>query len=227
MATIIRFDIVHSGKSGTVEYSERGKKKKVHVCFPDSTMQDLATECILKSRSFWSGIEELKNCGFDVLKDGKMNSDRPVYIHIPKTGGTYVRNVLSHITYVNHSKFVSGGYEWPEIKGYTNELVYKTELLDGHTVFATVRNIWDWLVSYWAHAGGHDPNYRDDQHYDRTIADQGFDYFVRAIADRGNTIWPNRGVIHFALWDSAGKFLPHYLLRADCLDQDLAVFNRS
>ena len=71
------------------------------------------------------------------------------YIHIPKTGGITLRKRLSEIngTYIHNPPHGS-------IKNYNT---------DGHYVFATIRNPFDWYVSFWSHER---PNWSHDL-YDR------------------------------------------------------------
>ena len=71
------------------------------------------------------------------------------YIHIPKTGGITLRKRLSEIngTYFHNPPHGS-------IKNYNT---------DGHYVFATIRNPFDWYVSFWSHER---PNWSHDL-YDR------------------------------------------------------------
>lgn len=59
-----------------------------------------------------------------------------VYIHMPKTGGTWVANVLLKLL---QAKQVGDGHG-PSMPG------------EGRVVFGTVRDPWTWYVSWWLHA---------------------------------------------------------------------------
>lgn len=161
----------------------------------------------------------------------------PAYIHIPKTGGTYLgqlennsRSVLKPCVYLGHCYIVQNSKEVNPLyspHSKFQKLSHQTAILQSeinkHIVFATVRNIFDWLVSYAAHAGGWNPKYRDLDHYDFHNSNKGFDYLLNTIANREN-IWPNRKFIFFQLFGSNGQFVADWLNRNETLDQDLNDF---
>ena len=153
------------------------------------------------------------------------------YIHIPKTGGTYLaqlegnrRSVLSSLLYLGHTYIVTQEGipnplyfpRDPENSAYVDRL----EDIRHFKVVSTVRNPFSWLVSYAAHAGGWTPSYRDEEHYDYEVANKGFDYLVRTIADREET-WPNRKFIFCQLFCNNGEMVVDWFNRTESLDDDL------
>ncbi len=155
------------------------------------------------------------------------------YIHIPKTGGTYLAqlesqtkpviepmNYLGHCYIVNDLNVINPIDDLPGRD--MNRVVLKNSL-GNSIIFSTVRNIFDWLVSYYFHAGGFNPKYCDPNHYDYINANKGFDYLLNVIANREEP-WPNRKFIYFQLFTDNGEFLPDWLNRTHSLDEDLAHF---
>jgi len=61
-----------------------------------------------------------------------------------------------------------------EPKNIVNE-----RFLKQYTVVSTVRNTYDWLVSYAGHAGGWNPKYKNPDHHDYEAATKGFDYLIK------------------------------------------------
>lgn len=159
----------------------------------------------------------------------------PVFIHVPKTGGTYLgqlealrRPVLWPVRYEGHKVVVEGDRpahpeSYPPV-GLRNRRNYIPRAeLEGRLVFSTVRNIYDWLVSYAGHAGGWNPRYDHPSHYDYAVASKGFDYLVRTIADR-EAPWPCRKLIHFQLFSEGGDLVVDWINRTETLDADLERF---
>ncbi len=155
----------------------------------------------------------------------------PAFIHIPKTGGTYLGQlestqtpVIQPVKHLGHRYVVTNPdslnpiynvppYNWPK---------YTINYADTHKylLFVVVRNIYDWLVSYYHHAGGTNEKYRNMEHYDYALAQKGFDYLVNSIMDRED-IWPNRKFIFFQVFADNGKLVADYILRNSTLDADL------
>jgi hypothetical protein len=162
-----------------------------------------------------------------------LGRQRLAYLHVPKTGGTYVKQdesdakpVISSLRYLGHVYVTSEA-------GIPNPLYYPRDLansqnviplheIERYTVVSTVRNIFDWLVSYASHAGGWNPRYHDPDHYDFEAANRSFDYLVRTLADREQP-WPGRRFIHCQLFCSDGRLVVDWLNRNDSLDADLAA----
>lgn len=154
-----------------------------------------------------------------------------VYLHIPKTGGTYLRNcegdgdsiispmiTIGH-NYVGDSKDVKNPIYDPHDLLRLHDITLVGSLADKF-VFTTVRNPFSWFASYAAHAGGWNPKYCDPTHYDYEASNRGFDYLLKTIAGR-DTPWPNRRFIHCQLFTNRGEFVPHWICRQESLDADL------
>jgi hypothetical protein len=159
--------------------------------------------------------------------------DRLAYIHVPKTGGTYLaqlesdsRPVLSSLRYLGHTYVVDG-------EGIPNPLysprdaercgwVVPLREVERYCVVSTVRNVFDWLVSYASHAGGWNPRYRNPDHYDFEAANRSFDYLIRSLADREQP-WPSRKLIHCQLFCSNGRLVTDWINRNDSLEDDLGA----
>jgi len=157
------------------------------------------------------------------------------YLHIPKTGGTYIAQsekssipVIKPIHYLGHTYIVDKPgipnplYHPRDEKNENNVILFSE--LEKTTVFATVRNIFSWLVSYAWHAGGWNPKYRDPEHYDYDAANKGFDYLVKTISNRDN-IWPNRKFIFCQLFCNNGILVANWICRTETLDNDLNEFS--
>jgi len=99
--------------------------------------------------------------------------------------------------------------------------VVPRETADAYFVVSTVRNIFSWLASYAAHAGGWNPQYNDPSHYDYANANKGFEYLVKAIAHREDQ-WPCRRFIHCQIFSSGGDLMADHINRQESLDDDLA-----
>jgi hypothetical protein len=154
------------------------------------------------------------------------------YVHIPKTGGTYIaqlesdrRPVISPIRYLGHTYIVHRD-------GIPNPLYYPRDPVNAqnviflrdaeqYTVVSTVRNVFDWLVSYAWHAGGWNPRYRNPDHHDFEAANKGFGYLVQTVANREDP-WPSRRFIHCQLFCSDGALVVDWVNRLESLDTDLA-----
>ena len=148
------------------------------------------------------------------------------FLHIPKTGGTYVSKLKLNMEYWGHSSVVDlsrkGCKVYPHGTGMIRTVPYST--VKQHYVFAVVRNIYAWLVSYAGHAGGWNPQYCDTNHYDYKASNNGFDYLLKTIANRDAGVWPNRKLVFFQLFCDNTEFIVDRLLRSETLDHDLCVF---
>jgi len=150
------------------------------------------------------------------------------FLHIPKTGGTYVaRNdkVIFPIDDLNHSVFVhkaenTPGY--PPSPGYLHKMRKDVSLMStpDRICFASVRNPYSWLVSYWFHSGCNIPESEKPSHYDYRLARKGFKQFVATIADRDEG-WPSKKFIHFALFSDRGDLMVNRLVHQETLDVEL------
>src|SRR5210317_1562443 len=99
------------------------------------------------------------------------------YIHIPKTGGTYIGQLettsnpviwplryLGHVAIVANTDYPNYLY-YPRDPENSHRTVMKN-ILQQYFVFSTVRNIFSWLVSYAGHAGAWPNKYFNPEHYD-------------------------------------------------------------
>lgn len=161
-------------------------------------------------------------------------SAEPVFIHIPKTGGTYVaqresdRNpVIWPIRYLGHvcvtEKKRQRFMHYPPV-GFTNPSLICRKELSKCVVLSSVRNIFSWLVSYAGHSGGYSTKYHDENHYDYENSRKGFDYLIKTIANRESP-WPSRKFIHFQIFSDFGCLIVDYLARNETLDDDLKAFS--
>jgi len=157
----------------------------------------------------------------------------PTFIHVPKTGGTYVMQLESgdeavlqgvrsfgHSYVIDHENELNPIYLW-HCGQLAREAVVPRGMVDGSFVFATVRNIFSWLVSYAGHAAGWNPRYEASRHYDHANARKGFEYLVKVIANREEQ-WPNRKFIHCQLFSSGTDLIVDQINRQETLDKDLA-----
>ena len=144
-----------------------------------------------------------------------------IFLHVPKTGGTYVarnKGVLSPIFDLNHAVLAkmpyTGNSDYPPTPGYRAVMLMDISLVNKpyRLCFATVRNPYDWFVSYWYHTSG-----------DRPLAQKDFDFFVREIAER-DVGWPSKKLLYFAFFSYEGDFVIDRLLHQENLDGELAEF---
>ena len=157
---------------------------------------------------------------------------KPAYIHVPKTGGTYLGQlesenspVITGIKYLGHCTLINDKLKkkasFPPKIGYVETATFSEKIKNKHYLFSTVRNPYDWLVSYWNHSGGYTAKYANCNHYDYKNSRRGFEYLVKTIANRDGDIWPSRKFIFFALFSYSGDFLPKWICRTESLDKDL------
>lgn len=149
------------------------------------------------------------------------------FLHIPKTGGTYIgqldsfgKPVVSPLFYLGHS-IISDDDSFAVPTGYSKAKMLPNHVLKGRKTFSVVRNPFDWLVSYVGFSAGWNKAHLNKSHYDGHITKQGFDYAVKHIVERESDTWPSRSFLFFQLFDNHGEFIPDYLLRNERLDIDL------
>lgn len=154
-----------------------------------------------------------------------------ILLHCPKTGGTYVcqhesneKPVLSGLHNWGHSTVTSdksGINPFYAFKDNGLNPIFLESEINSKPIISIVRNHFDWLVSYFYHAGGDKNNkYYNSRHYDAKIAEKGFEYLVKSICDRDD-VWPNNKFIFRQIFSSSGHFLPDCIARTHSLDADL------
>lgn len=145
----------------------------------------------------------------------------PVFVHIPKTGGTYVTSRFPR------DAFVSLNHMLLRVKR-TDEYIplglvgTKWKPSSNHVLFTTVRNPLTFFRSYYHHVIGHGL-YHNHSHYDFEIAQKGFDYLMRNIMERDD-IWPSRKFLYPQLFDQSGKLIVRWINRTENLDEDMKLF---
>lgn len=144
-----------------------------------------------------------------------------VFLHTPKTGGNYVIAALDGITTeANHEVYADSNWVLPQdyppsgayLTYWFNFAIKDINLLkQPNTIcFATVRNPFDWLVSFY-----HVVPYG--------IGITSFADFVETIADRDSD-WPSRKFIYFQFFSYQGEFLVDRLLYQDVLNDEIEIF---
>lgn len=163
--------------------------------------------------------------------------ERAFYVHVPKTGGTYLgqvegsrRPVVDGVRYGGHTYIVDDPDALNPIylrhsDRDARRAVTPRAQIAHMQVLSCVRNVFDWLVSYYWHCGGLNPAYDDPDHYDRRRADRGFEYLVKSIADRDGQ-WPSRRLVFVQLFSSSGSFVCDRVFRTESLDTELETFAR-
>ena len=155
----------------------------------------------------------------------------PAFLHVPKTGGTYLaqnetnhRPIIRPMKYIGHY-FVVASLDMPRPvfppAGFRPTFVVEKRALEPYFVFTTVRNPYSFLVSYLWHAGGLNPKYNNPDHYDYANARRGFDYLIKTIANR-DAPWPSRKFIHAQIFCDDGDLIVDWVNNTERLDDDLA-----
>lgn len=157
----------------------------------------------------------------------------PAYLHIPKTGGTYLaqregggQKALWPFRYLGHTYVIDHPGEHNIIYldhniPFAKRKVMLRSRLEKYFIISTARNIFHWLVSYTSHAAGWNPRYRNSDHYDFDYANKGVEHMIKTIVNREQP-WPSRKFIHAELFSSGGSLMVDWLNRTNTLDQDLA-----
>lgn len=130
------------------------------------------------------------------------------FIHIPKTGGTYVsqhdnldESVVSPLRNLGHATVVDPDWQlfWDVPAPFGEGNAFPRACLGSSFVFSNIRNPYSFFVSYLHHAAGRMEQFRNPHHYDFVTAKKGFDYLLKTIADR-DAPWPSRKLVHYQLF---------------------------
>lgn len=161
-----------------------------------------------------------------------LKSRPPAFLHIPKTGGTYLvqlesdnNPVISPLKYLGHHWVVRSLRRLDPVyppQGFRPTFVLDKGTLRPYFVFTTVRNPFSFLVSYMWHAGGLNPKYHDPDHYDFANARKGFEYLLKTIVNRDEP-WPSRKLIHAQLFCDDGDLIVDWINHNESLDDDLKL----
>jgi hypothetical protein len=151
------------------------------------------------------------------------------FLHIPKTGGTYIgqldsfgKPVVDNLYYLGHSLVEFNGIDYPYIPvGYSPTKVISEKNLKKEKTFSVVRNPFDWIVSYVGFSAGWNQKYFNPNHYDLELTEQGFVIAVKKILTRSGNVWPNNKFLFFQLFDSSGNLIPDMILKNESLDADV------
>ena len=156
------------------------------------------------------------------------------FLHIPKTGGTFLtqaetdgETVVNPIRNLGHVTVLDDNAEFDldVAKPYSQSATIKRAEIKHLVIFSNVRNIYSFFVSYLFHAGGFNPKYRATFHYDFDSAQKGFDYLIKTIADR-DELWPSRRFVNYMLFSQpSGEFIPTWLNYTETLDDDLIAMS--
>jgi hypothetical protein len=147
-------------------------------------------------------------------------SSKPVaiFIHIPKTGGSYL-----NLSFPKFS-FVSMGHVLIR-KALNDEYIpvgligTKIKIPKNFFVFSTVRNPLTFFRSYYHHVIGHGP-WHNPNHYDFNAGKKGFDYLMKTIMNRTDK-WPSRKFLFPQLFDQDGNLIVNWINKNESLDRDM------
>jgi len=171
------------------------------------------------------------------ITDVLPGKEATAFLHVPKSGGTYQAQletskhpVISPLKYLGHSDVVDedGDVNLTYLQHdqqHARDSVIARRDIRRYYMVSSVRNLFDWFVSYAGHAGAWNSRYQSSEHYDYENAQRGFDYLLKTIADREDQ-WPSRKFVHCQLFSSGGDLVVDWLNRTNSLDDDLQILAR-
>jgi len=158
------------------------------------------------------------------------------FLHIPKTGGSYVHQgkPITPIINLGHKNILDNPNDFDI---FENPLYYKdfqnkervrknhlgisAQSIQNKFIFSNIRNIFKWLVSFAGHIGCWNAKHNvGSMHYDYKYAQKGFDYYIKTIANR-TFPYPSKKFLFTQLFSSQGSFIVDWLNYTDTLDNDL------
>lgn len=153
---------------------------------------------------------------------GKANNNfqKIGFIHIPKTGGTYLSSLKEQLPFISFNHVLSRDDRSDRFCPVGLTAIKSNKIRD-YYLFSVVRNPFGFFRSYYHHVLGSRIHYNYN-HYDYHNAQRGFDYLVNTIIHREDT-WPSRKFLYPQLFDEAGIPLINFVLRQEQLDQDLDI----
>lgn len=154
----------------------------------------------------------------------------PSFLHIPKTGGTFLGQlessnlpVISPINYLGHSNIAEKKNNVRHVKGYPKKTIPYKQVAKSK-IFSVARHPLDWLVSYAGHAGGWNEKYCDHNHHDYTLASTDFKKLIIDIFNRKDK-WPGKSPLILKYFSAEGLFLPDYILFNETLEEGLIMLS--
>jgi len=147
-----------------------------------------------------------------------------VFVHIPKTGGTYITSYFPNYGFVtlNHALLREALDDCHVPIGLIGT---KFKPRQYHVLFSTVRNPLTFFRSYYHHVVGHGKWHNHD-HYDYKASQKGFYYLMQVILDRDDK-WPSRKFLYPQLFDQSGKLIVKWINKNESLDEDVSLFAQS
>ncbi|MEM7755547.1 MAG: sulfotransferase family 2 domain-containing protein, partial [Planctomycetota bacterium] len=169
--------------------------------------------------------EVRRRIAMEAISIGRDKRTIPGFLHVQKTGGTYLaqfnstgRPVLWPLRYFGHCLVGSPGGVYDDMQRKGRAWVPKDQIRR-YFVFSVCRNPFDLLVSYAGHAGGWSPTYHHPEHYDFELANGDFGEFLKRLADR-EFPWPMKRMLHYQMFADDGEFAVDWVMHNETLDDD-------